>query len=507
MSSIESLATPLNNASSVLAVAHAQGSDTLALAAGAGARFGAPTPTAPIRITVASRATLVNGQIAPTSTQTIFLCTARSGDTLSGLTATEGTSDRAYAKSDPVAALITAATISEIQAAAAVAAAFVPPSGAVGAIAVATASAVDYDTNFTFGSGKQTIKCTSNDVFAIYSQDHNTGATYPTNIPWSRAYNGHVRDGVIDNVHSEGWLPGTVPPGYPCWSYNSENIFAPGDPRGPNTLETHKNYKSIDGTVEYRPWSASVYCDTHDYCEEFRVREVHFYHRLGLIPLMLLKTDQGDGTGDGGTVTIANNGTADPLHVISAGAGSMLFQTGETGGFSIQRVDPATAIATTKSSPFWGLNGSVWNGSAAVNTTMIAQIIPSSTSSWSTRWNVGATGFHFWKNNGQVGFNVGGDFYVNHNMVIGAGQYAAVRSDGLGSIPLIGNTNSDLTPVPYIVVDRDSQGTMLGGNVGFNNTPPAAKPTVTGSRGGNAALASLLAALAAMGLITDGTSA
>lgn len=44
------------------------------------------------------------------------------------------------------------------------------------------------------------------------------------------------------------------------------------------------------------------------------------------------------------------------------------------------------------------------------------------------------------------------------------------------------------------------------GNIGFYNTSPAAKPTVTGSRGGNAALASLLTALAGLGLLTDSTS-
>lgn len=38
-------------------------------------------------------------------------------------------------------------------------------------------------------------------------------------------------------------------------------------------------------------------------------------------------------------------------------------------------------------------------------------------------------------------------------------------------------------------------------------TPPAARPTVSGSRGGNAALASLLTAIAATGLISDGTTA
>lgn len=47
----------------------------------------------------------------------------------------------------------------------------------------------------------------------------------------------------------------------------------------------------------------------------------------------------------------------------------------------------------------------------------------------------------------------------------------------------------------------------FNGQVGFNNTAPVARPTVTGSRGGNAALASLLTALDDYGLINDSTSA
>jgi hypothetical protein len=43
--------------------------------------------------------------------------------------------------------------------------------------------------------------------------------------------------------------------------------------------------------------------------------------------------------------------------------------------------------------------------------------------------------------------------------------------------------------------------------LGFYGTAPQAKPTITGSRGGNAALASLLTALAAQGLITNSSSA
>lgn len=42
---------------------------------------------------------------------------------------------------------------------------------------------------------------------------------------------------------------------------------------------------------------------------------------------------------------------------------------------------------------------------------------------------------------------------------------------------------------------------------GFYGTTPVAKPTVTGAKGANVALASLIAALVAQGLITDTTTA
>lgn len=45
-----------------------------------------------------------------------------------------------------------------------------------------------------------------------------------------------------------------------------------------------------------------------------------------------------------------------------------------------------------------------------------------------------------------------------------------------------------------------------GTTIGFFNSAPSAKETITGSRGGNAALANLLSALANYGLITDSTS-
>ena len=46
-----------------------------------------------------------------------------------------------------------------------------------------------------------------------------------------------------------------------------------------------------------------------------------------------------------------------------------------------------------------------------------------------------------------------------------------------------------------------------GQHIGFNGSTPIAKPSVSGSRSGNAALASLLTALATYGLVTDGSIA
>jgi hypothetical protein len=51
-----------------------------------------------------------------------------------------------------------------------------------------------------------------------------------------------------------------------------------------------------------------------------------------------------------------------------------------------------------------------------------------------------------------------------------------------------------------------SQSASGGLRLGFYGSNPVAKPTVTGSRGGNAALASLLTALASQGLITNSTT-
>lgn len=70
---------------------------------------------------------------------------------------------------------------------------------------------------------------------------------------------------------------------------------------------------------------------------------------------------------------------------------------------------------------------------------------------------------------------------------------------------LLGTTTDGMTAGGSLAVAGDLA--HRGSKAGFYNATPITKPAITGSRGGNAALASLLTALVNLGLITDSTSA
>lgn len=70
---------------------------------------------------------------------------------------------------------------------------------------------------------------------------------------------------------------------------------------------------------------------------------------------------------------------------------------------------------------------------------------------------------------------------------------------------LLGTTTDGMTAGGSLAVAQDLA--HRGDKLGFYNATPAVKPDVAGSRGGNAALASLLTALAGLGLLTDSTTA
>jgi hypothetical protein len=64
----------------------------------------------------------------------------------------------------------------------------------------------------------------------------------------------------------------------------------------------------------------------------------------------------------------------------------------------------------------------------------------------------------------------------------------------------------DLHPVIRLAPEETDLILLQKGKIGLNGAVPVAQPTITGSRGGNAALASLLTALALRGDIVDGTT-
>jgi hypothetical protein len=101
----------------------------------------------------------------------------------------------------------------------------------------------------------------------------------------------------------------------------------------------------------------------------------------------------------------------------------------------------------------------------------------------------------------------GTDGYAG-NLIVVAGSSAGASGTRVGG-------DITISPGSGVTANGAAQITTGGGTVrfkvndtgmGFFAATPVAKPTVTGSKGGNAALGSLLTALANLGLVTDSTS-
>ena len=89
----------------------------------------------------------------------------------------------------------------------------------------------------------------------------------------------------------------------------------------------------------------------------------------------------------------------------------------------------------------------------------------------------------------------------------GAGNQMGLSASWPGSgnshLQFVTGINSDHTHM----INGSTRFVITPAGFGFNGAAAVAQPTVTGSRGGNAALASLISALAAYGLITDSSTA
>ncbi len=134
------------------------------------------------------------------------------------------------------------------------------------------------------------------------------------------------------------------------------------------------------------------------------------------------------------------------------------------------------------------------------------------------------------RNNGasDIGIYANGSISTNSGLNVGTATGAVTgtvyaSADGGGDyMTVIGNTVPTGKRGVYLTYDSvndranlvarhtgtaDKPLIILSSALGFYGVAPVAKPTVTGSRGGNAALASVLTALANLGLITNSSSA
>jgi len=79
-----------------------------------------------------------------------------------------------------------------------------------------------------------------------------------------------------------------------------------------------------------------------------------------------------------------------------------------------------------------------------------------------------------------------------------------IKDNGDNPIVSVTPTGVDISGLLNVIGELTTTAAVtIGGDVGFYGHASAAKPTVTGLKGGNAALDSLLTALAGLGLITD----
>lgn len=264
----QNLATPLNNASTVLGAAYTQGSGSLTLATGTGALFGTPSPSAPVCVTVASRATLVNGQIGPNTVRTIYLATGRTGDTLTGLSVPSNEStgsftnaDRSYVKNDIVANLVTAGTIANLQ------------TGVTNGVTLNTSQTVTGAKTFSTALGTPTIN--------HGTQGGTTSSPTPQTLwthqpignitlgPWQTQISGDTFSSQWDSVCYWGYNPNRDPaaPGLNTehtWTINLEATYKHVGTNN-QTCESYLEFLSpaSDGNIgagrlQRRPWGCNL---------------------------------------------------------------------------------------------------------------------------------------------------------------------------------------------------------------------------------------------------------
>lgn len=199
---------------------------------------------------------------------------------------------------------------------------------------------------------------------------------------------------------------------------------------------------------------------------------------------------------------------------------------GRVGAVTLQASDVQTALGISPS----GAGNLRWNGSAwAIDTTAYlstttaaSTYAPLTGTGASGNWGISITGTAANATNltgatqttavtwsGQATFT--GGIRINGTGTPVAGYIQTDTGFGLRICPKTGSSydfsvmNAALNDW-VLLVPTGTKNLIINGAVGFNGATPLTKPTITGSKGANAALASLITALASYGLITDSTT-
>lgn len=246
-------------------------------------------------------------------------------------------------------------------------------------------------------------------------------------------------------------------------------------------------------------------------------------------------TERASGGQAGALSLVSYNTSAGALQIRSTGpylqaydgSNALKFELSNSGALSLSSSLSATSVTTT--------------GAVSVGTTLAVTGASTLTGNVTVGGTLGVTGATTLSSTlavtGTSAFT--GAVTINNDLTLqGTGKAyrfrrsgSALDLDATGVDLLISNFSGaafDGTQRSYFRLSADAQNIQVAGKVefveslygatrhvldgaantlGFHGASPVAKQTVSGSRGGNAALASLITALATVGLVTDGTSA
>lgn len=231
-------------------------------------------------------------------------------------------------------------------------------------------------------------------------------------------------------------------------------------------------------------------------------------------PIPLLQLDQNFAV----LAAVVNAATSSTIYVLDSSVSANLITLTTAPGIAFSYVAGVTLLvrvanATTNSSVFVNVNGlgnkplNSANAGLAIGQILAGDLITITYDGVAFRL---ATSYAF---NGTLSINgnAGNAFALTCNGAANATtalfQGSTAASQSFGVLVLAGTNASDYAfNVANAARTTDFLKILGNGAIGFNAATPISKPTVTGSKAANAALTSLLSALAAYGLVVDSST-